>query len=113
MNDLETRLSAALHAEADDLSARVDLPAAAAVLDARLDRAGGASRRRTWVLVAAAAAAVVAALAVGVLLTASRHDSAPASPSTSYATDGYVVPLTFALPDWAAASKPLDTTPKM
>jgi len=113
MNDLETRLSAALHAEADDLSARVDLPAAAAELDTRLDSLAGANRRRTWVLVAAAAAAVVAALAVGVLLTASRHDSAPASPSTSYATDGYVVPLTFALPDWAAASKPLDDGRKL
>jgi hypothetical protein len=107
MNDLETRLSAALHAEADDLSARVDLPAAAVELDVRLDRLAGASRRRTWVLVVAAAAAVVAALAVGVLLNSARHDSAPASPSTSYSTDGYVVPLTFALPDWAAASKPV------
>jgi hypothetical protein len=113
MNDLETRLSAALHAEADDLSARVDLPAAAAVLDARLEQVAGASRRRTWVLVVAAAAAVAAALAVGVLLSASRHDSAPISPSTSYSTDGYVVPLTFALPDWAAASKPLNDGRKL
>jgi hypothetical protein len=114
MNDLETRLSAALHAEADDLSARVDLPAAAAELDTRLDRAGGASRRRTWVVVVAAAAAVAAALAVGVLLNSARHDSAPISPSTSYSTDGYVVPLTFALPDWAAAaSKPLNDGRKL
>jgi hypothetical protein len=113
MNDLETRLSAALHAEADDLSARVDLPAAAVELDVRLDRLAGASRRRTWVLVVAAAAAVVAALAVGVLLNSARHDSAPASPSTSYTTDGYVVPLTFALPDWAAASKPVNDGRKL
>lgn len=113
MNDLETRLSAALHAEADDLSARVDLPAAAAELDSRLDHLSGAGRRRTWLLVVAAAAAVVAALAVGVLLNAARHDSAPASPSTSYATDGYVVPLTFALPDWAAASKPVNDGRKL
>jgi hypothetical protein len=113
MNDLETRLSAALHAEADDLSARVDLPAAAVELDVRLDRLAGASRRRTWVLLVAAAAAVVAALAVGVLLNSARHDSAPASSSTSYSTDGYVVPLTFALPDWAAASKSLNDGRKL
>ena len=109
MNDLETRLSAALRAGADELSARVDVPSAAAELDGRLDRLEGASRRRGWVLVVAAAAAVVAAIAVGVVLSSARHDSAPVSPSTPYATDGFVVPLTFALPDWAAASKPVST----
>ncbi len=113
MNDLETRLSTALHAEAGDLSARVDLPAAAAELDVRLDHLAGASRRRTWVLVVAAAAAVVAALAVGVLLNSARHDSAPVSPSTPYTTDGYVVPLTLQLPDWAGATKPVSDGRKL
>jgi len=107
MNDIETRLSAALHAEADDLSARVDLPAAAAQLETRLDRLAGAHRRRTWMLGLAAAAAVVAALAVSVLLNAARHDSAPISPSTSYTTSLFVVPLTADVPDWAAARAPV------
>jgi hypothetical protein len=113
MNDIETRLSAALHAEADDLSAHVDLPAAAARLDTRLDRLAGVHRRRTWVLGLAAVAAVAAMLVVGVLLHAARPESAPISPSTSYATDGYVVPLTLALPDWAAAAKPVSDGRKL
>lgn len=107
MNDLESRLSAALHSESDVWSSAVDLRRAAIELDRRLDRLESGRRRRTWVLgLAAVAAAAVVAL-VGVRVVAPHLTSAPVSPSTSYTSRGFVVPFTADVPDWATAQAPV------
>ena len=109
MNDLESRLSAAFHAEADELSAAVDLPLAAVELENRLDRLERDRHRRTWVIGIAAVAAVALALLVGVRLAAPHIDTEPVSPTTTYTSRGFVVPFTADVPDWASAHPPVLT----
>lgn len=109
MNDLESRLSAAFHTEADELSAAVDLPRAAVELESRLDRLERDRHRRTWVIGLAAVAAIALAVLVGVRLAAPHIDTEPVSPTTSYTSQGFVVPFTANVPDWAAAHAPVLT----
>ncbi len=106
MNDLESRLSAALHTEADELSAAVDLPRAAVELESRLDRLERDRHRRTWVIGLAAVVAIALAVLVGVRLAAPHIDTEPVSPTTSYTSQGFVVPFTANVPDWAAGPTP-------
>jgi hypothetical protein len=107
MNDLESRLSAAFRSEADELSAAVDLPRAAVELESRLDRLERDRHRRTWVIGIAAVAAVALAVILGVRLATPHVDTEPVSPTTSYTSQGFVVPFTADFPDWATAQVPV------
>lgn len=107
MNDLESRLSAALHSESEAWSAAVDPRQASVELDRRLDRLESGRRRRTWVVGLAAVAAAAVVAFVGLRVVAPHLDSAPVSPSTSYTSRGFVVPFTADVPDWATAQAPV------
>jgi hypothetical protein len=116
MTDFESRLSAALRDEAEELSMDVDLNKAANQLDVRLDETE--KSRRRWSVVVAVAATVAVVVGVGVLLGVLRSrdaDSAPVNPppspsasasvtATSFSSSGFVHRFTWTPPLWAAAN---------
>ena len=98
MNDFDSTLMTALRDEADRATGDLDIPAAAARLEAGLDRVDRDRTRRTWrTVVATAAAAAVVAIA---LLAGQRHHTStepigPPSPD---------VPAR--VPNWCFTSNP-------
>ncbi len=103
MNELDTAVAAALHAEARRAAMATDTPHEQEILESRLDQIDDQARRRRilWTSVAAAAAVVLVVVGVRVMRSPGNDGMVVAPKPSLFASTTFAVPFTVeSLPNW-------------